>query len=79
MSETTEKYKVLLEQKFEAVRREERERIARKLADDEIEMGLGECSEYVDCTGWGCGGYECWLAYLEPPKNPEEPAEGAES
>ena len=89
MSETTEKYKVLLDQKFEAVRREERERIARKLAEDEIALGVicpaGESSVYVGCTGWECGGYERWMQYLkpteEPQKKPEEgaePAEGAE-
>lgn len=49
----------------------ERERIAELLVDDCPPVRM-DCTPDSDCR-------ECWLAFLQPPQNPEEPAEGAES
>jgi hypothetical protein len=57
---------------IEQALQKERERIAELLHPT-------ECPPvYIDCTPESAC-RDCWLAYLEPPKNPEEPAEGAES
>jgi hypothetical protein len=59
----------------EQAKREERERIARLLGTTTPLCPPGRDKNSV-CPAKNCTAH--WIVYLEPPKNPEEPAEGAE-